>query len=207
MKDRWELHSAASGGPLAGTLLVLWHGAGGDIGEASLVETANAFAAAGAVVARARLGYRRSGKKIPDRMPACVADARETIALLRAEIPGIKGLLLGGRSMGGRVASMLVAEGFEADGLIFLSYPLHPEGKPTQLRDAHLPQISCPMLFISGDRDALCDLTLLRPVLAKLGSRARLELFDGADHSLKRKGDIRRAASVAVEWAVGFSRG
>lgn len=201
MKDRWELSAKTAGGVLDGTLLVLWHGAGGDIGEASLVETASVFAGAGADVARARLGYRREGKKLPDRMPVCVTDARETIALLRAEIPGARRLLLGGRSMGGRVASMLVAEGFAVDGLIFLSYPLHPEGKPQQLRDAHLPQIPCPMLFLSGDRDALCELSLLRPVLQKIGPRATLEVFPDADHSFRRKGDIRAAAARALIWA------
>ena len=103
--------------------------------------------------------------------------------------------------MGGRVASMLAAGGFEADGLVFLSYPLHPAGKKDRLRDAHLPDIECPMLFVQGDRDSLCDLDLLHPVLDRLGKRATLSLFEGADH------DFRRVDAEAVtETVLGWTR-
>lgn len=185
-------------GPLAGVLLVLWHGAGGDIGERSLVAVANGATAASALVVRARFPYRIAGKRAPDRMPLLLTSAREAVdaALARPNAAGRK-LALGGRSMGGRVASMLVADGLAADGLVFLSYPLHPAGKPDKLRDAHLPAIRCPMLFVQGDRDTLCDLSLLRPVLARLGKRATLSVFAGADHGM-RKAPADEIARVVV---------
>src|SRR5262245_46045914 len=135
-------------GPLSRLLLVLWHGAGGDVNERSLVAVARAAADAGGLVVRARFPYRIAGKRAPDRMPAPRASGAQTVASAR-ELQHAKGrsLALGGRSMGGRVASMAVADGLEAIGLVFLSYPLHPAGLPEKLRDAHLPQVPCPMLF------------------------------------------------------------
>lgn len=178
---------ARADGALSSVLLVLWHGAGGDVTERSLVAVAQAAAAAGALAVRARFPYRVAGKRAPDRMPLLLVAARETIdAALALPNAGGRKLVLGGRSMGGRVASLLVADGLDADGLVFLSYPLHPAGKPEKLRDAHLPAIGCPMLFVQGDRDTLCDLTLLRPVLKKLGKRAELSVFAGADHGMRR---------------------
>jgi predicted alpha/beta-hydrolase family hydrolase len=174
-------------GAFEGLLFVLWHGAGGDVEERSLVALARALRAEGAHVARARFAYRRAGRRFPDRMPALLEDARQTIALIEAELPRPpRARILGGRSMGGRVASMLAAEGDRVDGLVFLGYPLHPEGKPEQLRDEHLYRLAVPMLFIQGDRDALAELSRLRPVLDRLGARATLALFEGADHSLKK---------------------
>lgn len=191
---------ARADGSLSNVLLVLWHGAGGDVGERSLVAVAAAAAADGALVVRARFPYRVAGKRAPDRMPLLLASARESIDAAAA-LPNAGGrkLVLGGRSMGGRVASLLVSEGLHADGLVFLSYPLHPAGKPDKLRDAHLPAIRCPMLFVQGDRDTLCDLELLRPVLKKLGRRAQLSVFPGADHGM-RKAPADEIARVATEF-------
>ena len=185
-------------GPLSHVLLVLWHGAGGDVTERSLVAVAAAAANDGALVVRARFPYRVAGKRAPDRMPLLLASARESIDAAAA-LPNAAGrkLVLGGRSMGGRVASLLVSEGLHADALVFLSYPLHPAGKPDKLRDAHLPAIRCPMLFVQGDRDTLCDLALLRPVLKKLGKRAELSVFPGADHGM-RKAPTDEIARVAT---------
>lgn len=189
---------ARADGPLSHVLLVLWHGAGGDVTERSLVAVAAAAANGGALVVRARFPYRVAGKRVPDRMPLLLASARESIDAAAA-LPNAAGrrLVLGGRSMGGRVASLLVSEGLHADGLVFLSYPLHPAGKPEKLRDAHLPAIRCPMLFVQGDRDTLCDLALLRPVLKKLGKRADLSVFAGADHGM-RKAPTDEIARVAT---------
>jgi predicted alpha/beta-hydrolase family hydrolase len=92
-------------------------------------------------------------------------------------------LLIGGRSMGGRAASMLAADGFASDGLLLLAYPLHPAGKPEQLRDAHLPVISMPTLSLSGTRDALCARDLMERVLTRVGPRFRMHWLEGADHS------------------------
>jgi len=189
---------ARADGPLSHVLLVLWHGAGGDVTERSMVAFAAAAANDGALVVRARFPYRVAGKRAPDRMPLLLASARESIDAAAA-LPNAAGrkLALGGRSMGGRVASLLVSDGLPADGLVFLSYPLHPAGKPDKLRDAHLPAIRCPMLFVQGDRDTLCDLALLRPVLKKLGKRAELSVFAGADHGM-RKAPADEIARVAT---------
>lgn len=174
-------------GRLANLLLVLWHGAGGDVTERSLAEVARAAAAEGALVVRARFPYRLAGKRAPDRMPVLLASARDAVRAAR-ELPGAAGrrLAVGGRSMGGRVASLLVADGLEAAAVILLSYPLHPAGKPEQLRDAHLPAVRCPMLFVQGDRDALCDTELLRQVLERIRPRAELRIFAGGDHGMRR---------------------
>lgn len=189
---------ARNDGPLSHVLLLLWHGAGGDVTERSLVAVAEAAAADGSLVVRARFPYRVAGKRAPDRMPLLLVSARESIdqALALPNASGRK-LVLGGRSMGGRVASLLVADGLHADGLVFLSYPLHPAGRPEKLRDAHLPAIPCPMLFVQGDRDTLCDLALLRPVLERLGKRAQLKVFTGADHGMRKTpaGDIARTVT------------
>lgn len=200
-KPRYVLTKPETSGPLAELLVVLWHGAGGDIDEQSLLTAARALAEEGALVARARFPYRRAGRGGPDRMPVLLADQRETLAALRAAHPERRRLLLGGRSMGGRAASMLVAEGFAADGLVFLAYPLHPAGQPAKLRDEHLPAITCPMLFVQGDKDALCRIELLQPVLARLGKRARLALFAGANHSMKKV-----PPAAIAEAVVGFAR-
>ena len=191
---------ACADGSLSSVLLVLWHGAGGDVTERSLVAVAAAAARDGALVVRARFPYRIAGKRAPDRMPLLLASAREAIDAAAA-LPNAGGrkLALGGRSMGGRVASLLVADGLAAAGLVFLSYPLHPAGKPEKLRDAHLPAIPCPMLFVQGDRDTLCDLALLRPVLKKLGKRAQLSVFPGADHGM-RKAPADEIARVVTDF-------
>lgn len=187
MKRRFLTHAPQAAGPLSGSVVILWHGAGGDVDQAHLVAVARAAADEGAFVARARFGYRMAGRKGPDRMPKLLLHARETIeeVVARSGIDTPR-LLLGGRSMGGRAASMLVAEGQHADGLLLLSYPLHPPGKPDQLRDAHLPAVVCPMLFIAGDRDNLSRLDLLVPVVERLVPRATLEVFSGANHGFSK---------------------
>ncbi|HEY8516714.1 MAG TPA: alpha/beta family hydrolase [Candidatus Binatia bacterium] len=184
-------------GALSRVLLVLWHGAGGDVTERSLVALTEAARAAGALVVRARFPYRVAGKRAPDRMPTLLTSAREAVETARAHpLAGGRRLVLGGRSMGGRVASLLVADGLPADALVFLSYPLHPAGKPEKRRDEHLPRVACPMLFVQGDRDTLCDLDLLRGVLARLGERAELAVFPGADHGMRRAKPEEIAARV-----------
>jgi uncharacterized protein len=196
----------AETGALSRVLLALWHGAGGDVNERSLVAVTRAATAAGALVVRARFPYRIAGKRAPDRMPVLLASLGETVDSAR-RLPHASGrrLILGGRSMGGRVASMAVADGLEASGLVFLSYPLHPAGQPEKRRDAHLTDVPCPMLFVQGDRDALCDLDLLRPVIERIGERARLAVFPGADHGMRRAPDaeIARVVLTFIEDAVG----
>jgi predicted alpha/beta-hydrolase family hydrolase len=92
-------------------------------------------------------------------------------------------LIIGGRSMGGRAASMLAADGFECDGLLLLAYPLHPPGKPEQLRDAHLPAIKVPVICFNGTRDPFCTPSLMEDVLKRLKTDWEMHWVEGADHS------------------------
>jgi hypothetical protein len=111
-------------------------------------------------------------------------------------------LFAGGKSMGGRVASYIAGDTPGVDGLIFLGYPLHPPGKPDQLRDAHLYALDMPVLFISGTKDTFAGRDLLEKVVAKIGSNATLVWVEGGDHSLKRgrkDTESLQAAAQAIE--------
>jgi len=126
--------------------------------------------------------YREKGSGRPDPMPrlkecftSVVVQARESLRPKR--------ILIGGRSMGGRAASMMAAEGFESDGLLLLAYPLHPAGQPEKLRNAHLAQIAIPVLCINGTRDALCRQDLMEHAIAGLSERWTMHWLEGADHS------------------------
>jgi len=188
-------------GALSGVAVALAHGAGADMTHPFLSAVHEGLAARGAVVLKSNFPYTEAGRKAPDAPAKLLATARATAAWLAAR-PEAKGraLVLGGKSMGGRIASHLVALGERADGLLFLGYPLHPAGKPGSLRDAHLAAVACPMLFVEGTRDPLCDLALLRPVLARLGRRATLAVIDDGDHSFHvRKSSGRDDAAALAE--------
>jgi uncharacterized protein len=135
----------------AGALL-LTPGAGADRKHHTLVAIEDALAPL--PVARVDFPYRRAGKKAPDRPPKAIECIREEAANL-AERAGVEpaAIVLGGRSYGGRMCSMAVAEGLPAAGLVLLSYPLHPPGKPDKLRTEHFSDLDVPCLFVSGERD------------------------------------------------------
>jgi predicted alpha/beta-hydrolase family hydrolase len=111
-------------------------------------------------------------------------------------------LVLGGKSMGGRIASHIVASGTEADGLVFLGYPLHPPGKPDRMRDAHLYDITAPMLFVEGTRDPFCPLETLERVRARMTATTELFVVADGDHSLKVRKSPGRSTRTAWEAAV-----
>jgi len=187
--------------PLGQVAIVLGHGAGADMSSALLSAVHEALAAAGAFALKFNFAYIEGGRKAPDPPARLVATYRAAVAWL-ARQPAARGraLVLGGKSMGGRIASHLVALGDPADGLLFLGYPLHPAGQPEKLRDAHLAAIRAPMLFVAGTRDPLCDLALLRPVLKKVGRRATLARIDDGDHSFHvRKSSGRDDAAATAE--------
>ena len=168
----------------ATTVLILGHGAGGDMNHPLLVEVASRLAGTGVAVVRFNFPHREGGRKAPDRqdtLEACYWGVAKAVA------SSAERLYLGGTSMGGRIASHIVAGGFPAAGLVFQSYPLHPPGKPERLRDAHLTRIAVPMLFVSGTRDSFATRELLEKTVASLPS-ATLHLIDGADHGLKVRG-------------------
>jgi len=166
------------------TYLILAHGAGGNLHTPGLAELAEILSQRDIGVVRFNFPYADAGRKIPDPQPVledCYRAISERIGAQSSR------LFLGGRSMGGRIASHIVAKGTVADGLVFLSYPLHPPGKPERLRTRHLPKIAVPMLFIQGSRDAFARPDLLESTLAGL-SGATLHVIEGADHGLKVKG-------------------
>jgi hypothetical protein len=175
--------------------------------DRSTLAAANALRTKGFGTVRFNFVYKTKGSGRPDPMPVLKKCVEAVVARTRAE-RAPRTLLIGGRSMGGRAASMLAAEGFASDGLLLLAYPLHPAGKPEQLRDAHLPSISMPTLCLSGTRDALCTRELMERVLANVGPRFRVHWLEGADHSwhvLKSSGRtdadvLDEAARVADAW-------
>lgn len=145
-------------------------------------------------VVRFDFDYREKGSKRPDPMPVL----KDSIRRVAAQKRGSR-LFLGGRSMGGRAASMLVADGYECAGLILAAYPLHPAGRPEKLRDAHLPAIKVPVLCLNGTRDALCTRELMERAIRDLPNWT-MHWLEGADHSfhvLKSSG--RTDADVDME--------
>ncbi len=186
----------------AETLLILAHGAGAGMEHPFMQTVQERIATRGFAVALFNFPYVENGKRAPDRGPTlercwvAVADQLRTLPAV-----GAAKVYVGGKSMGGRIASQMVAAGYQSDGVLLLGYPLHPPGKPERLRRQHLPAISAPMLFIQGTRDPLCGLDLLRREVAGL-ERAKLHVIEGGDHSFKvRKRDGRNSDQVFDEIA------
>ena len=127
--------------------------------------------------------YREAGRRFPDRPPAAIATWRAVADAASARGAEGEALWATGKSFGGRMASMAVADGRPVTGLVYLGYPLHPPGKPEKARDEHLPGITVPMLFLQGTRDNLAELSLLEPVVKGLGPAASLHRVEAADHS------------------------
>jgi uncharacterized protein len=181
----------------ARAMLVLGHGAGSPMTSPFLTGFCMAIGLLGIASHRFNFPYMRAGRRAPDRAPVLVAafrDAAQRAAGAAPELP----LLAGGRSMGGRIASMAAAEGMSVAGLVFLAYPLHPPGRPQRIRDAHLYQLTVPMLFVQGTRDAFAQPELLSAVLQRLGGRAQLFPVDGGDHAFRRAGGPRDGAEIGA---------
>ena len=157
--------------------------------------SAEVLAGAGLDVRRFNLPYRSQGRRIPDPMPTLRAAFEAQVV----REPGRK-LFIGGRSMGGRVATMMAADGFECDGLILLAYPLHPAGKPEKLRDAHLPRIRVPVLCFNGTRDALCTRELMEKALEPVRAPWEMHWIEGADHSLSTAKALREIGEATSAW-------
>ena len=191
---------ASSGDDVA--VFVCAHGAGGSIADRSTLASAQAFRAHGFGVVRFNFLYKEKGSGRPDPMPKLLASFAAVVAHTRSELGGGRPMVIGGRSMGGRAASMLAAEGFDADGLLLLAYPLHPPGQPDKLRVAHLADIAIPVLAFSGTRDPFCTRALMERALSTVKTRWEMHWVEGADHSfhvLKSSGttDVAVLASMA----------
>ena len=164
------------------TVFVCAHGAGGNMSDKGLLTTTRAIGARGIDIVRFNFLYKEKKSSRPDQMPVLKDTTMAVVARVRDALKPKK-LIIGGRSMGGRAASMLAADGFDADGLLLLAYPLHPAGRPEQLRDAHLPAIRMPVLCINGTRDPLCTPSLMTTALEKVTASWQMLWIDGADHS------------------------
>ena len=180
-------------------VFVCAHGAGGNIKDRSTLASSKALRSAGFGVVRFNFLYKEKGSGRPDPMPRLKECITAVVEHTRKELdPDV--LITGGRSMGGRAASMLAADGFDTDGLLLLAYPLHPAGQHEKLRDAHLPAIRIPVLCINGTRDALCDKSLMEKAVTTVRTDWTMHWVDGADHSfhvLKSSG--RTDADVMTE--------
>lgn len=166
------------------------HGAGGNRDDRSMLAAAEAIRSRGVDVVRFNFIYKEKGSGRPDPMPRLMECVSAVAERVRAELrPDL--LLIGGRSMGGRAASMLAADGFACDGVLLLAYPLHPAGQPEKLRDAHLPSIRVPVLCFNGTRDDLCRPDLMERALQTVRTDWTMHWLEAADHSfhvLKKSG-------------------
>lgn len=165
-------------------VVVLAHGAGSGMRSEFMAFMADALSGAGLLCMRFEFPYMQAGRKAPDKAPVLEA-AYRAVGEHAREVANDRPLVLGGKSMGGRIASQAVAAGAPADGLVFHGYPLHPPGRPDRVRKAHLPDVPVPMLFVEGTRDPFCPLDTLRDILDETGVRAEVAVIDDGDHSFK----------------------
>ena len=163
-------------------LFVCAHGAGGNMNDRSILQLSKALRARGLSVVRFNFLYKEKKSGRPDAMPRLEACFSAVAERARKEL-NPKSLFIGGRSMGGRAASMMASQGFDCDGLLLFAYPLHPPGHPEKLRDAHLPSITVPVICFSGTRDPFITKDLMQSVLEKVKTQWDMHWIEGADHS------------------------
>jgi len=214
-ETRAVVEPATAGRAGAGArLAVLAHGAGGHMEHAHTLRLTRLLRGCGLDVARFDFGYRARGSGPPDRMPALVACYAAVVDRAREAFEPER-LLLCGHSMGGRVATVMAADGHACDGLVLFGYPLHPPRRPTELRDAHLARIARPVLCFNGTRDALCTRAPMERTVAALAPRWTQHWVAGADHSMavpKRSGrtpddvDAELAGALRTWLAAGPGR-
>jgi predicted alpha/beta-hydrolase family hydrolase len=195
------IYDPGEGDVIADSVFVCAHGAGGNMIDGGMQKTADALVKRGVNLVRFNFLYKEKKSGRPDPMPKLQECFAAVVDRVRSEL-NPKKLIIGGRSMGGRTASMMAADGFECDGLLLYAYPLHPAGQPAKLRDAHLPAIKVPVLSFSGTRDALCTRSLMENALSTVTTEWTMHWIEGADHSfhvLKSSG--RKDAEVLEEIA------
>ena len=180
--------------------LILGHGAGAGQHSSFMVEAGRQLSARGVTVATFDFPYVTAGRSVPDKAPVLEDAWRAAIAAAR-DHDAFRGraLFIGGKSMGGRIASHVAAQRVEGiTGLVYLGYPLHPPGRPAQRRDAHLPGIALPMLFVQGTRDLFGTADEIRELLPRLGPRAQLFVVPDGDHSFKARMKIAGKKQDAI---------
>lgn len=183
----------------AAAAVVVAHGAGAGIDHPFMAGFARELGAQKVASVRFNFPYMQRGRRSPDPEPTLRAAwlAVFDAAAKRLDVP----VIASGKSLGGRIASLCVADGMPAAGLVFLGYPLHPPGKPERIRDEHLYRIGVPMLFLQGTGDAFAQPALLANVLEKVGDRAELRVIEGGDHSFNVRGAKRDPREVAADLA------
>ena len=191
-------------------LLLLAHGAGAGMRHKFMEALANELARVDIATLRYQFLYMEQRRRVPDSPAVLTATVAAAFDAAKKSAQGLP-LLAGGKSLGGRMTSHAGAQGslLGVRGLVFFGFPLHPPNAPGTKRADHLPKVPMPMLFLQGTRDALADLTLLRPICAQLGPRATLHVIESADHSFhvpKRSGMddaavLRQLAETTASWA------
>jgi predicted alpha/beta-hydrolase family hydrolase len=184
----------------ASATLVIAPGAGAGFDHPFLVGFTRAMNDQGVATLRFNFPYREAGRRFPDRAPTAIATWRAAMDAATARSAGMP-VWAGGKSFGGRMASMAVADGMSAAGLVYLGYPLHPPGKPDALRDEHLYGIEAPMLFLQGARDPFATGDLLDHVVARIGPSATLHWVADAGHSFEVKGAKLKPAEIGASLA------
>lgn len=187
----------------AAATIVVAHGAGAGMEHPFMSGFTRALDADGFATLRFNFPYREAGRRFPDRPPLAIATWRAVmdVAASRAADDGRpdEAIWAAGKSFGGRMASMAVAEGMAAAGLVFLGYPLHAPGKPEKPRDEHLPGITVPMLFLQGRNDPFAAPNeQLDDVVRRIGPNATLDWVDNANHSFEVRGAKRPAAEIGA---------
>jgi len=183
--------------------LILGHGAGAGQRSAFMVSVSRALASLGLDVVTFNFLYTEQQRRIPDRAPVLEGCYRSVIEAVRRDVDSARErMFIGGKSMGGRIATQVAASdpALALSGLVLFGYPLHPPGKPDQRRDKHLPSIKLPMLFVQGSRDPFGTPAELSPILAALEPKATLHVVEGGDHSFKiARADAARQAAVLID--------
>jgi hypothetical protein len=182
---RGDVSAAWHAGKPKSPALVVAHGAGAGMDHPFIEGFCDALADAGVSALRFNFPYIEAGRRSPGSPKDAIAAYAAAIEAATARTGG-RPVFGGGKSYGGRMASMAAAEGVPAAGLVFLGYPLHAPGKSDQVRDQHLYGLTQPMLFLQGTKDPFAQQDVLRGVLAKLGGRATYVAVEGAGHSFER---------------------
>lgn len=180
--------------------LVVAHGAGSGMDHPFLAGFTRALNEESVATLRFNFPYREAGRKFPDKPPAAIAAWRAAMGEAATRSAG-EPVWAAGKSFGGRMASMAVAEGMAAAGLVYLGYPLHPPGKPEKLRDEHLYGLTLPMLFLQGTRDAFATPELLEAVVARIGPSATVQWREGGGHTFEVAGFKRPPEEVGASLA------
>ncbi len=190
-----------NGSASASSVLVLAHGAGADMNHEFMAYFAEELGSDSLAVARFNFRYIEAGRRSPDKQPVLEDTYRDVVqGVIDDRSP--RRLFIGGKSMGGRIGSHIVASGTEASGLVYLGYPLHPPGRPERIRDAHLGDIKAPQLFVEGTRDPFCPLETLAEVIGKRKLKADVVVIDDGDHSLKVRKSSGRSTKQAWDEAI-----